>query len=715
LLPRTFSRKIAVVNVQRFQTQGSEKVLMLGRDTLLQNRYKVVRLLAEGGMGAVYEAIDERLGNVVALKKTRFSDDQMRKAFEREARLLARLRHPALPVVSDHFTEDDGQYLVMQFIQGDDLEEMLTRRGSPFPVEDALRWADQLLDALDYLHTQQPPIIHRDIKPQNLKLTERGQIVLLDFGLAKGDATQSAQLTPAKSIFGYTPHYAPLEQIQGSGTDHRSDLYSLAATLYHLTTGLIPPGALARLSAVAGNDPDPMQAANTLNPQINAAVAYVLKWATEIKNDRRPASAQVMRKALSDASRSNTVTGRGAQKTDNLPPTKLAAPATRRIDPPPSDPQRGAPYNQPPAQPYRPTIPNSQSSQPSWPPHSNQPPAQPSWPSQPPSMQPPPQQAWRVPSNPQPSHPQPSHPSWPQPSYPQHAAAYPQRARKKSGSAAWIIGSIAVIIIIGAIALVAIIANNERGNQSNSKSPAENANRVPYIPPPDKNNSNASPTADRLPIDQVLDRYVEALGGREAWRNLTSRVAIGTFEMPDLGVTGTAEIYAKAPNRMMFTLTVPGVGTTRTGYNGAVGWAEDPQSGLRALSGSELEDMKRDATFNKEMELKSVYPKMELKGTETIGGRSAHVVEATSGDSKTAKMYFDKRSGLLLRDEIMREGLEGLSSTETTYEDYTKIDGVYIPLTLRQTNSLLNFVVKIKEVRHNVAIDDSKFNMPRPR
>jgi serine/threonine protein kinase len=707
LLPRSFSRKIAVVNVQRFLTHGSEKVLMLGRDTLLQNRYKVVRLLAEGGMGAVYEAIDERLGNVVALKKTRFSDDHMRKAFEREARLLARLRHPALPVVSDHFTEDDGQYLVMQFIPGDDLEEMLTRRGSPFPVEDVLRWADQLLDALDYLHTQQPPIIHRDIKPQNLKMTERGQIVLLDFGLAKGDATQSAQLTPAKSIFGYTPHYAPIEQIQGSGTDHRSDLYSLAATLYHLTTGIIPPGALARLSAVAGNDPDPMLAANALNPQINAAVAYVLKWATEIKNDRRPASAQIMRKALSDASRSNTVTGRSAQKTDDLPPTKLAAPATRRIDPPPSDPQRGAPYNQPPPQPYRPTVPNSQSSQPSWPPHSNPPPAQPSWPSHPP-----PQQAWRVPSNPHPSHPQPSHPSWPQPSYPQ---PYPQQARKKSGSAAWIIGSIAVIIIIGAIALVAIIANNERGNRSSSNSSTPNPNRNSFGPPSNKSNLNASTSTNRLPIDQVLDRYVEALGGREAWRNLTSRVAIGTFEMTDLGVTGTAEIYAKAPNRLMFALTVPGVGTTRTGYNGSVGWAEDPQNGLRALSGSELEDMKRDATFNKEMELKSVYPKMELKGTETIAGRSAHIVEATSDDDKTAKMYFDKGSGLLVRDEIMREGLEGLSSTETTYEDYTKIDGIYIPLTLRQKNSLLNFVVKIKEVKHNVAIDDSKFNMPRSR
>ena len=687
---------------------------MLARDTLLQNRYRVVRLLAEGGMGAVYEAVDERLGNVVALKKTFFSDEQMRSAFEREARLLARLRHAALPVVSDHFAEDDGQFLIMQFIPGDDLEEMLTRRGEPFPVETVLGWADQLLDALDYLHAQQPPIIHRDIKPQNLKLTERGQIVLLDFGLAKGEASQSTRLTSAKSIFGYTPHYAPIEQIQGSGTDHRSDLYSLAATLYHLMTGMIPPGALLRLSAVAGNDPDPMQPASALNPRINPGVSHVLKWATEIRSDRRPASAQVMRKALSDAGRSHTVVGRGAQKTEDLPPTQLAAPATRRMDPPPSDPQRAAPPGPPPAQPFRPTVPNAQPPHPSWPPHPNAPPTQPPWPSQPqPSHPQPPQQGWRPPSNPQASH-----PSWPPPSYPpQPAAPYPTRGRKKSGAAAWVIAIIAIIIVGGAIAAFVLIANNERNKQiaSNISTPNANANRNTPVANANKANTNAGGGVERTQIDRVLDRYVEALGGRMAWQNVTSRVATGTFEMPDLGLTGTAEIYSEAPNRLMFALTMPGVGTTRTGFNGVTGWAEDPQSGLRSLSGTELEDMKRDATFYGAIELKSLYPKIELKGSEMIGGRSAHVVEATAADGKTAKMYFDKESGLLVRDEVMRQGLQGLTETQTTYEDYTKIDGIFLPMTLRQSNSLLNFVVKIREVKHNVAIDDSKFNMPRRR
>src|SRR6266487_3695135 len=144
---------------------------MLAPETLLQGRYLIVRQLGQGGMGAVYEALDQRLDTTVALKETLFADERLRKQFEREARLLARLHHPALPRVSDHFSEGDGQFLVMQFIAGEDLAEMIARKNGPFPTDQVLTWASQLLDALDYLHTQYPPIVHRDIKPQNLKLT----------------------------------------------------------------------------------------------------------------------------------------------------------------------------------------------------------------------------------------------------------------------------------------------------------------------------------------------------------------------------------------------------------------------------------------------------------------------------------------------------------------------------------------------------------------
>jgi serine/threonine protein kinase len=276
---------------------------MLATDTVLQNRYRIVRLLNQGGMGAVYQASDERLDITVALKECFFDQEVLRKQFEREARLLARLRHPAITKVIDHFTEGAGQFLVMEFIPGADLCEMLKTRGVPFPAGDVLWWADQLLDALDYLHGQQPQIIHRDIKPQNLKLISTGQIILLDFGLAKSLANQTSNLTGSGSIFGYTQHYAPLEQIQGTGTDPRSDLYSLAATIYQLLTGVIPPDALTRATAILNNQPDPLRPASEINGQVTPAVAAVLMQAMALNRDQRPASARSMRTALQGASR----------------------------------------------------------------------------------------------------------------------------------------------------------------------------------------------------------------------------------------------------------------------------------------------------------------------------------------------------------------------------------------------------------------------------
>ena len=271
---------------------------MLSADTVLQARYRIVRQLGQGGMGAVYEAVDERLDTIVALKETLFADEKLRKQFEREARLLARMHHQALPRVSDHFNEDDGQFLVMQFIAGDDLAAMLAQRNSPFPPEEVLVWADQLCDALDYLHTQDPQIIHRDIKPQNLKLTARGQIVLLDFGLAKGSAGQMSVVTTSASIFGYTPNYAPLEQIQGLGTDPRSDIYALSATLYHLITNTKPPDALSRASAIVNGLPDPLAPANHVTAQVSGAVAAVLSKGMSQKRDDRFETANTMREAL---------------------------------------------------------------------------------------------------------------------------------------------------------------------------------------------------------------------------------------------------------------------------------------------------------------------------------------------------------------------------------------------------------------------------------
>ena len=294
---------------------------MLAPETVLQNRYRIVRLLGQGGMGAVYEALDERLDTTVALKESLFADERLRKQFEREAKLLAGLHHPALPRVSDHFAEGEGQFLVMQFIPGDDLSQMMARKQGPFPPHQVLTWGDQLLDALDYLHTQEPQIIHRDIKPQNLKLTGRGQIILLDFGLAKGQAGGVSVVTTSASIFGYTPNYAPLEQIQGLGTDARSDIYALSATLYHLLTAVKPPDALTRAAALVNGQPDPLTLANEISRGVGPDVAKVLARAMRQNRDQRYQTAAAMRDALKQPPETATLVSRSEA------PTMLQAPS----------------------------------------------------------------------------------------------------------------------------------------------------------------------------------------------------------------------------------------------------------------------------------------------------------------------------------------------------------------------------------------------------
>jgi serine/threonine protein kinase len=271
---------------------------MSAPETVLQDRYRIVRIIGKGGTGAVYEAVDLRLGNRVALKQTIIPAEQTINLLEREARLLARLRHPALPRIIDHFADGTYQYLVMEFIGGDDLGALLIQRDRPFELRRVLEWADQLLDALDYLHRQNPPVLHRDIKPQNLKLTADDNIVLLDFGLAKGGAGSQSIHRTNESIFGYTPHYAPLEQINGAGTEARSDLYSLAATLYHLLTGVQPPDALTRATAVLRRLPDPLIAPDLLNAAIPKEMSALLMQTLALNLDERPASAADMRASL---------------------------------------------------------------------------------------------------------------------------------------------------------------------------------------------------------------------------------------------------------------------------------------------------------------------------------------------------------------------------------------------------------------------------------
>jgi WD40 repeat protein/serine/threonine protein kinase len=269
---------------------------MLQPSTIVYQRYHVVQQVGRGGMGAVYEAVDTRLGNAVALKQMLVNGSHAEQAFQREAQLLAQLRHPALPKVIDFFSEPAGQFLVMEYIPGPTLAELLSDRGASFSADHVVCWAEQILETLDYLHRRQPPIIHRDIKPQNLKLTPEGRVVLLDFGLAKSIA--GGQTAVMSSLRGYTPQYAALEQIQGARTDLRSDLYSVAATMYCLLANRPPVDALARTSALIAQQPDPLIPLRTLNPQISPALEAAVGQALALNPDARPADAGALRAIL---------------------------------------------------------------------------------------------------------------------------------------------------------------------------------------------------------------------------------------------------------------------------------------------------------------------------------------------------------------------------------------------------------------------------------
>ncbi|MBC7899320.1 MAG: protein kinase [Saprospiraceae bacterium] len=283
------------------------KMKPLAQNTMIQNRYLIVHLIGKGGMGEVYLAVDQRLGSAVALKRTFFAGDEMLgNAFEREARILARMRHPVLPKVSDHFGEGEEQFLVMEHISGDDLAKRLEISQKPFPASWVLFWADQLLDALSYLHSHEPPIIHRDIKPQNLKLTDENHIILLDFGLSKsstpGQTLLNEQGTGSTgSVVGYTPHYAPMEQIRGIGTSPKSDLYSLSATLYQLMTNKVPADALSRADCLLNGMADPIKPLYELNPEISHGVSDVILKGMEVSQEKRYSNAREMQKILRKA------------------------------------------------------------------------------------------------------------------------------------------------------------------------------------------------------------------------------------------------------------------------------------------------------------------------------------------------------------------------------------------------------------------------------
>ena len=272
---------------------------------IVRERYEIRQVVGRGGMGCVYQAEDMRLdGRLCAIKEVQpdpsadhDTQRQTHQQFHREASILARLDHPCLPKVSDFFSEAGRDFLVMDFVPGHDLKEIMdaTRReGLQLPEERVLEWADQLSAALAYLHRQDPPVLHRDIKPGNIKLTPGGLLKLVDFGLVKllaPDDTRTITVLQGRG----TALYTPLEQYGGETghTDARSDIYSLGATLYHLLTNEPPTEAKQRFL-----NPNSLKSIRAIRLDISQRTAKAVEWAMALHPDDRPANITLFQNAL---------------------------------------------------------------------------------------------------------------------------------------------------------------------------------------------------------------------------------------------------------------------------------------------------------------------------------------------------------------------------------------------------------------------------------
>jgi serine/threonine protein kinase len=295
--------------LQEFDPERARKLReLLEPSGLLGNRYRLCGFIGKGGFGQIFRARDIRINRVVVIKVLYGAhNEKQRQEINAEATILGNLDHPALPNLFDYFSEGEFQFLVMKFIKGTDFRKLLKRQGKTvIDFDQIFRWVDSLLSAVHYLHIQRQPIIHRDIKPSNLILTKEGNVVLLDFGLAKGEADLMSLLPETRktiaSVAACTKEYAPLEQLNGSGTDARSDIFSLCATFYHLFTGKMPcKTAAERWHARQMGLSDPLPSARDLNSAVSEQLSKALAWGMAIELKDRPASVAELRAELDKA------------------------------------------------------------------------------------------------------------------------------------------------------------------------------------------------------------------------------------------------------------------------------------------------------------------------------------------------------------------------------------------------------------------------------
>lgn len=220
--------------------------------------------------------------------------------------------------------------------------------------------------------------------------------------------------------------------------------------------------------------------------------------------------------------------------------------------------------------------------------------------------------------------------------------------------------------------------------------------------------------APKLPgVTEILAKFVKAIGGREANEKIKTRVAKGTVEIPAAGIKGTVETFNAAPDKMLSTSNLAGIGDLIEGYDGKIGWGINPIQGSRDKTGQELAQAKFLANLHREINLEKLYPKIELKGVEKLGAAEVYVVTATPEGLPAETWYFDSKTGLLLRMDMTLITPEGNSPAKTYMEDYRELDGIMTPFKTRTVLPQFELVTTFTEVKHNVPVDDAKFAKPK--
>jgi zinc protease len=220
-----------------------------------------------------------------------------------------------------------------------------------------------------------------------------------------------------------------------------------------------------------------------------------------------------------------------------------------------------------------------------------------------------------------------------------------------------------------------------------------------------------APAPEPKTAEEVFDRYVRAIGGRDAIEKVKTRVTKSVMELPTFSITGKGESFNKAPNKL-YSILVLDAGTLERGFDGKTGWSKDPfGGGLRDLGGLELSGLKQEAELQLPIKLKELFPKAKLKGKEKVENTDVYVVDLPVGD-KAEQAYFNAMNGLLIRWNKEIQSQEGPVAAEQRFEDYREVDGVKIPFVVSMTTPQFSFTNKVSEVKHNIEIPESKFTKP---